>query len=223
LWPATAQTPPSVSLVSPASGSPVSGTVSVQVTAADDQAVANVKLYARSRGSTTQGVQVGSATQAPYVVSWFTPNHPNLSELEIYAVATDFGANESRSKPVWVKVQNSGVPSLQLLTAFTVPPSETAAPVSAAASPTPVLPDATPERSLILEWQWSPFASGVDGYGVYLSAGAGVSRFLAEGQHDVGPLQGKTKYECISFRTPAPARRHLAQPCRSLTHVSVLF
>lgn len=184
----TDTTAPSASIISPASGAPVSGTVSVQVTAADDQAVANVKLYARSRGSDAPGMSVGSTTKPGSVpIQWFTPNHPNLSELEIYAVATDFGANESRSEPVWVKVQNAGVLALQLVTAFTVPPSETAAPVSVGDSPLPVLPHstpvvdvllpegvhassltpfnaaslamatlATPERSLILEWQWSP-------------------------------------------------------------------
>ncbi len=189
------ETPPTVAILSPAAGSPVSGTTTVQLSADDDHGVASVKLFVRARGSQGQGVQLGSATQAPYVVSWYTLAQPNLAELELVAVATDFAGNEGRSEPVAVRVQNAGVPSLQLLTAFTLPPNPALASLArlgaaAAALPTTPTTGALPPteaavpslvlspqssalaagRSTVLEWQWEAFPAGADGYGVYLSS-----------------------------------------------------
>ena len=192
--------PPLVSILSPASGSPVSGTATVQVGADDDRGVTNVKLYVRGRGSEEEGVQVASTTEGPpYVLSWYTPGQPNLSDLELVAVARDTGGNESTSDPVAVRVQNSNVPTLQLLTAFTLPPGDPVATQGVGGflpssllpgGPAAVLPPAgidlakvttsdaltsslspqAGERSYVLEWNWEPFLTGADGYGVYLSS-----------------------------------------------------
>lgn len=49
----------------------------VQVTASDDSGVSRVGLYVRGRGSSGDGVFVGSASPEPFVVSWFTPGFPD--------------------------------------------------------------------------------------------------------------------------------------------------
>ena len=191
--------PPSVSILSPASGAPVSGTTTVQVSADDDKGVTSVRLFVRSKGSESEGVQVASTTDGPpYVLSWYTPGQPNLSDLDLIAVAKDTGGNESTSDPVAVRVQNSNVPTLQLLTAFTLPPGDPVATQGVGeflpssllpGSPTAVLPPAgvdlakvtaldtsaslspqAGERSHVLEWNWEPFLTGADGYGVYLAS-----------------------------------------------------
>ena len=191
--------PPIVSIISPAAGSPVSGTATVQVSAADDVGVSRVKLFVKGQGSEGDGVQVGSTTQGPpYVISWYTPGQPNFASLDLVAVAEDSGSNESPSDPVEVRVQNGGVPSLQLLTAFTLPPdttvgaqkvglAEARVPSSLLATPAEVVlppddidlanvalhaslePQQIDNRDTILEWQWEPYTSGADGYGVYLA------------------------------------------------------
>jgi hypothetical protein len=184
--------PPTVTITSPAANAPVSSTAVVQVSASDNDGVARVDLYARGKGMTDRGVRVGSATQEPYVISWYTPSQPNFAELELIAVAVDSGNNEGESQPVAVKVQNSGVPALQLLTAYTLPPDASLSSASlehsslnlvqaqdvlppANFSPTndnksmTLTTQATAERQYVLEWQWQPFDLGAEGYGVYLS------------------------------------------------------
>ncbi|WP_157448806.1 Ig-like domain-containing protein [Deinococcus peraridilitoris] len=113
---------PTVSVTSPASGQPLSGTVGVQLSAQDDSGVAKISVYARAHGATNKGVLIGSATQAPYVVSWFTPQYPNASDLEVYAVALDTSGNSGESDPVRVKIQNPGSPVLSYLAGFNLPP-----------------------------------------------------------------------------------------------------
>ena len=114
--------PPTLAITSPASGSPVSGTTTIQLSASDDQGLASLQVFVRGKGSTERGVAIGSAAQEPYVLSWYTLGQPNLADLELVAIAKDYGANETESAAVTVKTQNSGVPSLQLLTAFTLAP-----------------------------------------------------------------------------------------------------
>lgn len=112
---------PTVSVTSPASGQPLSGTVGVQLSAKDDSGIAKISVYARSHGGSNKGVLIGSATQAPYVVSWFTPQFPNASDLEVYAVALDTSGNSGESDPVRVKIQNPGSPILSYLAGFNLP------------------------------------------------------------------------------------------------------
>src|SRR5690606_18351051 len=114
--------PAAVSITSPASRAPVSGTAAIQVPSADDSTVSRVEVFARSRGATESGVLVGSSTRTPHVVSWYTPSQPNLAELELVAVAVGHGGAEVKSNPVPVRVHNSGVPNLELLTAYTIVP-----------------------------------------------------------------------------------------------------
>lgn len=187
----TDTTPPSLAITSPSSGSPVSGTVSVLASASDDVGVSRLDIYARAKGSSSRGIMVGSAVKEPFVVSWNTLAQPNQAELELVAVGRDAGGNEGESPPVAVRTQNSGVPSLQLVTAFTIPPDPNMRAASLDGLPLPVeasevlppvglelrslpslelVPQATGERDYILEWQWEPFASGADGYGVYLGS-----------------------------------------------------
>jgi hypothetical protein len=113
---------PQAAITSPASDASVSSTTPVQINAVDDTGVAKVQVYARARGSTARGVQVGSAISKPFVIPWNTAGVPNLAELELYAVATDAGGNEGASDPVRVKTANTGLPSLLYLAAFTYPP-----------------------------------------------------------------------------------------------------
>ncbi len=191
--------PPSLSITSPAVGQAVSGTVSVQVAAADDTGVKKVSVYARSVGSQVKGVPVGSATQAPFAVSWFTPQLPNFSDLELYAVALDTVGNEATSDPVKVKVQNPGLPVLGYFVGFNLPP-DTRPGISSVKGqdlvPGPVLKSvqvqqikppagiklkplakrapihalAADGRTLSVQWGW-PTYPGAEGYGLYLSAG----------------------------------------------------
>lgn len=61
-----------------------------------------------------------------FVISW-QPNTalgvPNAANLELLAIARDNAGNEGSSSPVRVKTQNASAPSLNLVTAFTYPPS----------------------------------------------------------------------------------------------------
>jgi Bacterial Ig domain len=121
--------PPALAISSPAVGSPVSGTVAVQVNAIDNNAnLGQVDLYVRGKGSTGKGVFAGSSvsTQSPYVVSWNSEAQPNQAELELVAVGKDQSGNESESSPVAVKTQNASSPNLQLLTAYTLIPNGSA-------------------------------------------------------------------------------------------------
>jgi len=113
-------TPPTLSITSPAPNSPVSGTVAVLVNAVDDMSVSSVDLYVRGKGSLGRGVFVNSAVgSSPFVINWnSSANMPNQSELELVAVAKDASGNESESPAIAVKTQNTGTPSLQLLTAY---------------------------------------------------------------------------------------------------------
>ena len=208
--------PPVAAILSPASGSPVSDTVSVQVSASDDKAVSKVKLYVRSKGSEDEGMSVGSAVEGPpFVVAWNTRNQPNQAELELVAEALDSGGNSSRSEPVAVRTQNSGLPQLQLLTAFTLPPEGDVGaqglPVSleslsafdivppsgwtgVVSDPEAVLqPQQAAEREYVLEWQWQPTA-GADGYGVYRSDRNMAGPYDLQGRYSATAGSGAQKH-----------------------------
>ena len=78
--------PSALAITSPASGSSVSGTVTVQIGSAEDSAVNRVDLYVRGQGSTGKGVLAGSSVNKPYVVSWNTIAQPNATNLELVAI-----------------------------------------------------------------------------------------------------------------------------------------
>ena len=77
---------------------PVSGTVTVTVTAHDNTGVVGVDIL-------VDGVHVGSDTSAPYAVSWNTASVPN-GVHKLTAVARDRAGNVGTSAPVVVMVQN---------------------------------------------------------------------------------------------------------------------
>lgn len=211
---------PTVSIATPASGSSVSATVAVQSIAGNDAGVSKVQVYVRSRGSASRGVLVGAATREPFVVSWFTPAVPNGSEVELVAVAYDEAGNAGESDPVPVRVSNPGVPNVEYLAAFTLPPktadvaaagTDTASAIpanaptwdavppvgsarvsSARLAPASVRPLADTARTYALEWAWNPFA-GAEGYGVYL------------GEDLVGPYQVQVK-QAASTGADGPQR-----------------
>jgi hypothetical protein len=187
------QLPIAIAITTPATGTPVSGTVPVQMTATDDRQLTSIDLYVREKGSQGDGTFVGTATSQPFVVQWFTPAQPNQADLELVAIGSDAQGRRGTSLPVAVRTQNTGVPALQALLAFTIEPS----PALAQSSVTPLsflpndlatitLPADTsqvdlkhvPEtsqavhatsssRNYILEWQWDSFPNA-DGYGIYL-------------------------------------------------------
>lgn len=91
-------TPPSVSIGSPANGATVSGLVNVSVNATDNVGVASVAFY-------IDGVLQTTTTITPYAYSWNTLNWPNGTHT-VAAVATDRSGNTS-SAQVSVNVSNT--------------------------------------------------------------------------------------------------------------------
>ncbi len=117
---------PTAAITSPANDANVSSTTPVQITALDESGITKVQVFARARGGTTKGVQVGSAVSKPFVIPWNTASVPNQADLELYTVATNTAGNEGASDPVRVKTANAGLPSLSYLAAFTYPPQPAA-------------------------------------------------------------------------------------------------
>ena len=93
-------TPPTVTITSPASGSTVSGTITVTVSTADDTAVTGVQFFLDGVGGT-------DVTTAPYSASWNTTMTSNGSHT-LTAVARDAAGNRTTSAPVTVTVANHG-------------------------------------------------------------------------------------------------------------------
>jgi hypothetical protein len=93
-------TPPSVSFGSPASGETVSGTASVQVSASDNTAVADVTLA-------VDGSTVGTDTSSPWTFSVDTTRLTNGPHT-LTATATDAAGNSSTAQES-VTVQNATV------------------------------------------------------------------------------------------------------------------
>jgi hypothetical protein len=113
---------PSVAITTPASDATVSNTIPIQLDATDNQTVARVEVFVRGRGSTQQGLSIGSAVSSPYVVQWDTTGVPNNTELELVARAYDIAGNEGSSTPIRIKTQNANLPSLTLLSGYSLPP-----------------------------------------------------------------------------------------------------
>jgi chitodextrinase len=90
-------TAPVVSISAPASGATVGGTVSVQATASDNQAVSKVEFYDNS-------VLISTSTTTPYTTSWNTANLPNGNRT-LAAKAYDAAGNVGVAT-VGVTVQN---------------------------------------------------------------------------------------------------------------------
>jgi Big-like domain-containing protein len=95
-------TPPTVSITSPASGATVSGTITVTATASDNVGVAGVRLF-------LDGVPGADDTTAPYSFSWDTATAGNGSHT-LTAVARDAAGNQTTSGPVTVTVADAPPP-----------------------------------------------------------------------------------------------------------------
>jgi hypothetical protein len=90
--------PPTVSFASPASGTALSGSATIQVSATDNVGVTSIVV-------TANGATIGSSTTAPYTFSWNTTTIANGS-YTLVATAKDAAGN-SASASVVVTVSNS--------------------------------------------------------------------------------------------------------------------
>jgi uncharacterized protein YjiK len=93
--------PPSVSITSPEDGSTVSGTVTVQADAADDNGVVQVQFF---DGGVSIGTDINGSDD--WSVAWDTTSASDGSHV-LTAVATDTAGNATTSAPVQVTVDNS--------------------------------------------------------------------------------------------------------------------
>jgi hypothetical protein len=101
-------TPPTAAITSPATGSSVSGTVNVQVSATDAGGVAKVQL-------SVDGGVVGTLQAAPYTFAWNTSGLSGSHNL--VATAYDIAGNWAPSTPIGVIVMNpidTTPPSVQI-------------------------------------------------------------------------------------------------------------
>ena len=92
---------PSVSIMTPAGGSTVSGIVPVAASASDNTGVAGVQFRI---GGSALGAE---DTTAPYGVDWNTGTQPN-GQYTITATARDISGNLTQSSAVTVTVSNTG-------------------------------------------------------------------------------------------------------------------
>ncbi|MHA7630223.1 Ig-like domain-containing protein [Corallococcus sp. M7] len=93
-------TPPTVAIVSPASGANVSGAVSLQVSANDDRQMERVNYF-------VDGKLLGTRLSAPYALTWDSTFQANGSHT-LTATAMDAAGNGSTSASVTVTVSNPG-------------------------------------------------------------------------------------------------------------------
>ena len=96
-------TPPTVSITSPGSGTPVSGTTTVTASASDNVGVAGVQFFVDNAALGAED------TTAPYSVPWDTTRVANGSHA-LTAVARDAAGNRATSAPVTVTVSNAAPP-----------------------------------------------------------------------------------------------------------------
>jgi hypothetical protein len=95
-------TPPTVSITSPTGGAKVSGVVPVDVTAADNVAIARVELL-------VNGTVVATDTNAPYAFAWDSAGAAD-GEATLVARAVDGSGNAASSASVKVTVGNDTTP-----------------------------------------------------------------------------------------------------------------
>ena len=95
--------PPTVSITSPASGAIVSGTITVTATASDDRGVSGVQFQLDGGNGGAED------TAAPYSISWDTTTASGGTHT-LTAVARDAAGNQTTSAPVTVTVSNTPPP-----------------------------------------------------------------------------------------------------------------
>lgn len=91
-------TPPAATITAPAADATVAGTISVEVTATDDTAVAQVRLA-------VDGAQLAGDTTAPYSFFWDTRQVANGTHV-LVAEASDAAGNVGVSPPVTLTVRD---------------------------------------------------------------------------------------------------------------------
>lgn len=102
LFPCPDNSPPTVSITSPASGATVSGVITVRANASDNRGVVGVQFR-------LDGANSGAEDEfAPYEITWDTRSTPNGTHA-LSAVARDAAGNRATSATVTVTVAN-GVP-----------------------------------------------------------------------------------------------------------------
>ncbi len=103
---------PVVTLVSPANGDTVTGTITVTANATDNNSVASVQLL-------VNGVVTATDNTAPYTFSW---NTSTLSGLQTLAVkATDPSGNSATTSPITVFVIKGSPDTIKPVVALTSP------------------------------------------------------------------------------------------------------
>ena len=100
-------TPPSVTLTSPTSGATLSGTITLTASASDNVGVTRVEFYA-------DGMALGSATVAPYSISYDTTSTSNGSHT-FGSKAYDAAGNWSTSVNINANTSNTASLSAQCL------------------------------------------------------------------------------------------------------------
>jgi fibronectin type 3 domain-containing protein len=94
-------TAPTTAVTAPAAGATVSGTVQVDATASDNEAIAGVQFK-------LDGANLGAEdTTSPFTISWDTQTTTNGSH-SLTSVARDLTGNTATSAPVGVTVSNAG-------------------------------------------------------------------------------------------------------------------
>lgn len=97
------QTPPTISIISPANGTTVSGTINVTVNASDNRAVSTVTLF-------VDGVSVGSSAVSPFTIAWNSSTVTNGTHTLTVRAKDAAGNTASASAQVTVNtVSNTDV------------------------------------------------------------------------------------------------------------------
>ncbi|MGB9878242.1 MAG: clostripain-related cysteine peptidase [bacterium] len=110
---------PSVSILSPANNSTVSGTITIEASATSSIGISRVEFYVDDQ-------KVGEATSLPYTCSWNADSCAYGTKHSIYAKAQDSAGNWGTSAKISITIGDSQAPQLTITY-----PSSNIVPVSA--------------------------------------------------------------------------------------------
>ena len=110
---------PSVSILSPANNSTVSGTITIEASATSSIGISRVEFYVDDQ-------KVGEATSLPYTCSWNADSFAYGTKHSIYAKAQDSAGNWGTSAKISITIGDSQAPQLTITY-----PSSNIVPVSA--------------------------------------------------------------------------------------------
>jgi hypothetical protein len=127
-------TPPTVTLSGITAEEGVQAIKPVQISVVDDGTVSSVDLFVRLVGSTEPGIKVGSSSTpsgtategeegstTPFLIQWNTNTLPNITRLELYAVATDDSGLKGKSEVLIVNVINNSSPNMRYFASISIP------------------------------------------------------------------------------------------------------